>query len=107
MKEVITMKTNNSIKFDEIHKLNALLNATGVPHTFGPLFDGYQIRVYEDEEMTREIDDCVIHGGSHGHKQGLLESFTLGGCDGWETAEQIYKGWMEMYRKAQKNKIGG
>ena len=96
------MMTKNNINFDEIRKLNALLNAAGIPHTFGPLWDGYQIRVYEDEEMTREIDDCVIHGGSHGHKQGLLESFTLGGCDGWETAEQIYKGWMEMYREAQK-----
>lgn len=96
------MKANNSINFDEIRKLNALLNAAGIPHTFGPLWDGYQIRVYADEEMTEEIDDCVIHSGSHGYAQGLLESYCLGECEGWETAAQIYKGWTEMYHKAQK-----
>ena len=94
------MMTNNNINFTEIRKLHGLLNAAGIPHTFGPLFDGYQIRVYEDEEMTKEIDDCVIHFGSHGVNSGLLESYCLGGCDGWETAEQIYKGWAELYRKA-------
>lgn len=95
------MMTNNNINFAEIRKLHGLLNAAGIPHTFGPLFDGYQIRVYEDEEMTKEIDDCVIHSGSHGVNSGLLESYCLGGCDGWETAEQIYVGWYKQYRKTQ------
>ena len=96
------MMTNNNINFSEIRKLHALLNAADIPHTFGPLWDGYQIRAYEDEEMTKEIDDCVIHSGSHGVNSGLLESCFLGGCDGWETAEQVFKGWEKMYEKANK-----
>jgi hypothetical protein len=95
------MNTNKPVLFDEIRKLNALLNAANIPHTFGPLYDGYQIRLYADEEMTQELDDCIMHSGSHGFSSGLLESFALGGCDGWETAKQIYVGWSEMYRKAQ------
>lgn len=89
------------IDFTEIKKLHALLNAAGIPHTFGSRFDGMQIRIYEDEEMTKEIDDCIICSGSHGVDSGLLESYRLGGCDGWETAEQIYKGWTELYHKAR------
>lgn len=96
------MKTNNPIDFTEIHKLNALLNTAGIPHTFAPLWDGYQIRIYADEEMTKELDDCVIHSGSYGVNSGLLESYCLGGCEGWETAEQIFKGWVEWYHQAQK-----
>lgn len=94
------MMTNSNINFTEIRKLHDLLTAASIPHIFGPLYDGYQIRVYEDEEMTKEIDDCVIHSSSHGVNSGLLESCFLGDCDGWETAEQIYKGWTESYRKA-------
>jgi hypothetical protein len=96
------MKTNNSINFTEIRKLNALLNTADIPHTFAPCWDGYQIRIYADEEMTQELDDCVIHSGSHGVNSGLLESYCLSECEGWETAEQIFKGWTERYHKAQK-----
>ena len=89
-------------KFVEIRKLNKMLNEADIPHTFAPLFDGYQIRVYADEEMTKEIDDCVCHSGSHGYANGLLETYTLNECDGWETAEQVFEGWKEWYEEAQR-----
>lgn len=89
-------------KFVEIRKLHKMLTEEGIPHTFEHLFDGWQIRIYADEEMTNEIDDCVCHGGSHGYANGLLETFVLNECEGWETAEQIFEGWKKMYQKAQK-----
>lgn len=93
------------INFTEIVKLHDLLTNAGIPHTYEPLFDGRQIRIYADSEMEDELDDAVIHFGSHGVQNGLLETFLLNGCEGWETAEQIFKGWLEMYQKANEKKI--
>jgi hypothetical protein len=91
----------DNTKFVEIKKLHKMLNEAGIPHTFGefpmPYCEGYQIRIYADEEMTQEIDDCVCHTGSHGYSQGLLETYLLNNCDGWETAEQVFEGWKKMY----------
>jgi hypothetical protein len=93
-------------KFAEIKKLHKMLTEAGIPHTFGEfpftLCGGYQIRIYADEELTKEIDDCVCHAFSHGYSEGLLETLVLSNCDGWETAEQVFEGWVEMYQKAQK-----
>lgn len=89
-----------NINFAEIEKLHSLLAEAGIPHTFAPLWDGKQIRLYADSEFTRELDDAVIHSGSHGVQTGLLETFCLNNCDGWETAEQIFEGWKKMYEKA-------
>ena len=93
-------------KFAEIKKLHEMLTEAGIPHTFGEfpiaLFGGYQIRIYADEELTKEIDDCVCHNFSHGYSEGLLETLVLSDCEGWETAEQVFEGWVEMYQKAQK-----
>jgi hypothetical protein len=89
-------------KFAEIKKLRELLTQAHIPHTFAPLFDGFQIRIYTNEEMTNEIDDCICHGGSLGYANGLLETYVLNGCEGWETANQVFTGWLEMYQKAQK-----
>ena len=93
-------------KFAEIKKLHEMLTEAGIPHTFFefsiPLCDGYQIRVYADEEMTHELDDAICHTYSHGYSEGLLETLVLSDCEGWETAEQVFEGWVEMYQKAQK-----
>jgi hypothetical protein len=86
-------------KFVEIKKLHRLLKVGGFPHTFAPLYGGWQIRLYADEELTQELDDAVCHKYSHGFKQGLLETYNLGECEGFETAEQVFKGWIEMYNK--------
>jgi hypothetical protein len=89
-----------NINFAEIEKLHSLLAEAGIPHIFAPLWDGKQIRVYADSKFTRELDDAVIHSGSHGVRAGLLETFCLNDCDGWETAEQVFEGWKKMYEKA-------
>lgn len=89
-----------TINFAEIEKLHSLLDKADIPHTFAPLWDGMQIRVYADPQHIRELDDAVIHSGSHGVKAGLLETYYLSDCEGWETAEQVFKGWKKMYEKA-------
>ena len=93
-----------NINFTEIEKLHSLLGDAGIPHSFAPLWDGRQIRVYADSEFTRELDDAVINSGSHGVQAGLLETFCLNECVGWETAEQVFEGWKKMYEEAT---IGG
>lgn len=90
-----------AINLTEINKLNAMLTQAGIPHTFEDLFDGKQIRMYADLDKKIELDDAIIHFTSHGVHSGLLESFNLGECAGWETADEIFNGWIEMYRKAQ------
>ena len=89
------------LNFTEIEELHAKLREAGIPHTYDDLFDGKQIRVYADEAMTKELDDCVIHSGSHGVFMGLLETFTLNDCEGFETAEEVFAGWLAMYNAAQ------
>ena len=89
---------------DEIKRLDEMLTDAGIPHTFSPCWDGMQIRIYADSELEHELDDCIIHSGSHGHQDGLLETFCLNGCEGWETAEDVFKGWMKMYNKANQPK---
>ena len=89
-----------NINFTEIEKLHSLLTEAGIPHTFAPVWDGMQIRMYADSMLIHELDDAVIHSGSHGVQDGLLETFYLNDCEGWETAEQIFKGWKRMYKKA-------
>ena len=90
-------------KFAEIKKLDEMLTEANIPHTFKPFpfAEGYQIRIYADEEMTHELDDAICHTYSHGYTEGLLETFSLSDCDGWETAEQVFEGWKKMYEKAQ------
>ena len=85
-------------KFAEIKKLHKMLIEAGIPNTFGKCYEGYQIRIYADEAMIIEIDDCVCHAGSHGYSKGLLETYTLNDCVGWETAEQVFEGWKKMYQ---------
>ena len=91
-------------QFDEMLKLNELLHQANVPYVLATLYDGLQIRIFADTALEHELDDCIIHSGSHGYANGLLETYTLGGCEGWETAEDVFNGWMEMYRKANQPK---
>ena len=95
------MKTN-TIDFTEIHKLDDMLCLADLPHTFLPCCDGFQIKLYADGMKTIYLDDVVIHSGSYGQKMGLLETYRLNACSGYETAEQVFKGWVRMYKKANK-----
>ena len=92
--------------FMEIQKLHDMLRDADIPHILALLWDGLQIRVYADQEMTNELDDCVLHSGSHGFHRGLLETYTLGACEGFETAEEVFEGWKKMYEKAQRERGG-
>lgn len=85
------------MNFTEIEKLHTMLIEAHIPHTFMPLWDGKQIRIFADSQMKEELDDCVIHRYSHGYEHGLLESYNLNYCNGFETAEEIFEGWQKMY----------
>ena len=91
-----------TINFNEIYKLNDLLNEAKIPHTFTFFDDGFQIVIFTDEKMTCLLDDCVLHSYSHGSEKGLLETYFLGNCNGYETAEKVFKGWQKKYNKAKK-----
>ena len=87
----------------EMNKLQKMLSGAGINHTFmimdANIFGAgaLQIRIYRDDTLQEELDDVVFHRFSHGHAQGLLETYSLGECEGFETAEQVFKGWMEKF----------
>lgn len=87
----------------EMNKLHEMLFDAGINHTFMPMdtnlfgADALQIRIYRDSTFQEELDDVVFHRYSHGYAQGLLETYILGRCDGFETAEQIFKGWKKKF----------
>ena len=91
------------VKYDltEFEKLIDLLIEAGIPYTKMTDSDGMQVRIYADESMTKELDDAAIWlHATHGAEQGLLETFRLNDCNGFETAEQIFEGWLGMYEEA-------
>ena len=47
-----------------------------------------------------ELDDVIWHCYSRGYEKGLLETYKLNTCNGFETAEEVFAGWKEMYKKA-------
>ena len=87
----------------EINKLHEMLVKAGIHHTFMMMdknifgTDAMQIRIYRDGTFQEELDDVVFHKYSHGYAQGLLETYKLNGCDGFETAEQVFEGWIEKF----------
>ena len=88
--------------FNEIKKLAKMLVEANIPCDVFEIYDGYQVVLYADKELKKRLDDAVCHGGSHGRELGLLETYTLNDCCGYETAEQVFEGWEKMYKKAQK-----
>ena len=87
----------------EMNELHEMLLKAGINHTFMSMdancfgTDALQIRIYRDSTFQEELDDVVFHRYSHGYAQGLLETYTLSECEGFETAEQVFKGWMEKF----------
>ena len=88
---------------DEMNKLHEMLVKAGINHIFLPMNVNFygenaqQIRIYRDSTFQEELDDVVFHNFSHGNQLGLLETCRLGDCDGYETAEQVFIGWMKKF----------
>lgn len=84
------------INFEEFDKLVKLVEDAGIPHTVNDYFyGGKQIKVFNSDGSY--LDDAVIHRYSHGTECGLLETFNLSDCEGFEEAEDIIEGWKKMY----------
>lgn len=87
----------------EITKLHEMLTKANINHTFTAMDESLfgagamQIRIYRDVALQEELDDVVFHKFSYGYREGLLETYSLGECEGFETAEQVFKGWMEKF----------
>jgi hypothetical protein len=88
---------------NEMNKLHEMLIKAGINHIFMAMDENFygadatQIRIYRDDTFQEELDDVVFHKFSHGYEYDLLETYLLNGCDGFETAEQVFEGWMEEF----------
>lgn len=80
----------------EIQKLCDLLDSKGIKYKRIPLWGGEQIQLYSHGVY---VDDAVCHRFSHGYEKGLLETDRLNCCHGYETAEEVYNGWMKMIKE--------
>ena len=87
----------------EMNKLHEMLLEEGINHSFMAMdkniygVDAMQIRIYRDSTFQEELDDAIFHKYSHGYSEGLLETYYLNECEGYETAEDVFKGWMKKY----------
>ena len=93
------MNNPYNLNFTEIYKLDKALTYAHIPHRFGRLYDGYQI-VYPDCEPydKKRICDAVIHFGTYGCEQGLLEIMGLvdeeeigDEVEGFLTAQEVFQ----------------
>lgn len=85
--------------FTELNKLFGYLNEHGYHAEMRDLWDGYQVRTYN--EAGDLLWDAVCHSGSYGSSKGLLETMGLDmyndpddeydGVVGWLTADDIIK----------------
>lgn len=89
------------VKIDEILELSRLLNENNIPHTLLPMGfgGGWQIILYADTKRRIKLDDAIISKYSFGHEKGLLETYNLNECAGYETAEEVFEGWKKMRDK--------
>lgn len=79
----------------EIKELVTTLAGLGLPFKFHPFQGGYQVILYNAN--GEKLDDAIWHPYSHGYKDGLLETYVLGDCEGYETALDVADGWYRMY----------
>ena len=92
--------------YQEILRLDSMLNIAKIPHIRHRLFDGWKIAYIVDGEV---ISDVVEHSGSYGCVQDLIElmdfSFLTGKEEdkdeviGYLSAYEVFKVWNNDYRK--------
>lgn len=80
---------------EEITKLFELCNQFGMPVEIHDVYGGVQVTLYNED--GNYLDDAVCRIGSHGFEKGLLETYVLSDCDGYETAQEVLMGWADMY----------
>ena len=98
----------SGFNFTEIYKLKDMLEKAGIPFVFRKLYEGYQI-VYPSDDRGKRICDAVIHFGSYGHEEGLLEIMGLvneeeigDSVEGYLTAEEVF-GRIEKHYQENRN----
>lgn len=89
------------VKMDEFFELSRLLNEDDIPHNIYamPNSEGWQVILYADTKRRIELDDAIIFKYSFGYEKGLLETYKLNDCTGYETAEEVFEGWKKMRDK--------
>lgn len=110
----------NVKSYDEIFKLEAMLKAEGIPFKYHrqPDMCGFQICYPEDGE--NRVCSIILHSGSYGRSEGLLEIMGLlkpdeAQCDdvaGYLTAEDVFERikahhdgkWSEYYKAHEPKK---
>lgn len=90
----------------EFDKLVAKLQDANIPHLVvaNPCSGRPQVKLFADFSMTWQLDDCCCEEDSLGGHEGLLETYRLGNCQGYETAETVFRGWQQMYENARFDK---
>ena len=83
------------LKLDEIYKLKKLLEGAGVPHDIKDIDGGKKISIYS--KRGKLLDDAILTNHSNGREKGLLETYELGDCGGYETADEVFNGWTRRY----------
>ena len=86
---------NTPIDVREFSKLASMCIAANLKVSIFPHRNGLKLNLYDDTGMF--LDDAIICYGSHGYKDGLLETYHLNDCDGYETAQEIFDGWWDTY----------
>lgn len=85
------MRKKFEINFSEFDNLAEMCKSEGWAYKVEALYNGAKLTLLDND--GNELDDAVIHKYSHGAELGLLETFSFGECEGFETAEQIFNGW--------------
>jgi anaerobic ribonucleoside-triphosphate reductase len=89
--------------YTEITKLHELLEESKIPHSYKPMYDGWQV-CYPEEK--NRIADAIEHSGSYASNVNRLEimGLTTDGDDveGNLTAEEVYSRFKKHYNDSIK-----
>ena len=100
---------SKSIDFTEMFKLKKMLEANNIPFDFYEYMGGYALSY---PQKTNFICDVILHIGSYGKDEGLLEIMGLltpwekyhhgDSVIGWLTAENVFKRIKKDWEEKQK-----